>query len=131
MASSKKPPLIFYQKLGELFYAVAAADKLVHEDEYQALKDIVVLEWEKLEKENPSDAIYQMEVVFNWFDYEQLDAQSCFESFEEYRKENPQHFNQERKQLIWNTANAIANSYAGKNKSELIMLAKLQILLKD
>ena len=122
MGTMEKPQLLFYQKMGELFYAIAAADKVVRKTEYDMLKKIVSEQWKDLDDyEDPfhTDAAYQIEVVFDWFDYEQLDANDCFDSFAE------------RKKLIWKTANAIAGSFAGKNKSELIMLAKLKNLLSQ
>lgn len=134
MGNVDKPQLLFYQKMGELFYAIAAADKVVREVEYDTLKTLVIKKWKNLDGyEDPfhTDAAYQIEVVFDWFDYEQLDANDCFDSFADYKKENPKLFTPERKKLIWKTADAIANSFAGKNKSEEIMLAKLQTLLKD
>lgn len=134
MDTSEKPQLLFYQKMGELFYAIAAADKVVREAEYNALKNIVSEKWKDLDDyEDPfhTDAAYQIEVVFDWFDYEELDANDCFDSFEDYKKENPKLFTEERKKLIWETANIIANAFAGKNKSELIMLAKLKKTLKE
>ncbi len=134
MESTDKPQLLFYQKMGELFYAIAAADKVVRKAEFQALKDIVSKKWENLDDyKDPfhTDAAYQIEVVFDWFDYEQLDAGDCFDSFADYKKDNPKLFTPERKKLIWETANAIADSFAGKNKSELIMLAKLAKNLEE
>lgn len=128
-----KPQLIFYQKMGELFYAIAAADKVVRKAEYQSLKNIVVAQWKDLDDYKDSFgtyAAYQIEVVFNWFDYEQLDSKDCFESFADYKKENPKLFSKERKELIWKTANVLAASFSGKNKDELIMLAKLKSLLQ-
>lgn len=133
MDTSEKPQLLFYQKIGELFYAIAAADKVVRETEYNALKKIVSEKWKNLDDyEDPfhTDAAYQIEVVFDWFDYEELDANDCFDSFAEYKKEHPKLFTAELKQLILETAHLIAGSFAGKNKSELIMLAKLEMLLK-
>ena len=133
MDTTDKPQLLFYQKMGELFYAIAAADKVVRETEYQALKDLVTTEWKKLDNsQDPfhSDAVSQIEVVFDWFDYEQLDANDCFDSFADYKKNHPSLFTEERKKLILQTADAIASSFAGKNKSELIMLAKLNKILK-
>jgi hypothetical protein len=133
MENINKPQLLFYQKMGELFYAIAAADNVVRKTEYDALKNIVTEKWKDLDDyEDPfhTDAAYQIEVVFDWFDYEQLDANDCFDSFADYKKENPKLFTTERKKLIWETADAIASSFAGKNKSELIMLAKLKMLLK-
>ena len=134
MGNVDKPQLLFYQKMGELFYAIAAADKVVRKEEYNTLKTMVLEKWKNLDDyEDPfhTDAAYQIEVVFDWFDYEQLDANDCFDSFAEYKKENPKYFTQERKELIWETADAIASSFAGKNKSEVIMLAKLKILLNE
>lgn len=134
MGTVNKPELLFYQKMGELFYAIAAADKIVRKAEYNILKNIVSEQWKNLDDyEDPfhTDAAYQIEVVFDWFDYEQLDAKDCFESFADYKKEQPNLFTKERKDLIWRTANAIASSFADKNKSEVIMLAKLKMLLED
>lgn len=134
MENVDKPQLLFYQKMGELFYAIAAADKVVRKQEYDTLKTMVLEKWKNLDDyKDPfhTDAAYQIEVVFDWFDYEQLDANDCFDSFADYQKENPKLFTPERKKLIWNTADAIASSFAGKNKSEVIMLAKLKNLLKD
>jgi len=132
MDAMDKPKLLFYQKMGELFYAIAAADKVVKEEEYKALKDLVSTEWKKLDSckdQFNSNAVSQIEVVFDWFDYEQLDANDCFDSFADYKKANPNFFTEERRKIIWDTANAIASAFAGKNKSELIMLAKLKRIL--
>lgn len=134
MNHEDKPQLLFYQKMGELFYAIAAADKVVRKEEYNALKTMVIDKWKNLDNyEDPfhTDAAHQIEVVFDWFDYEQLDANDCYDNFAEYKKENPKYFTPERKELIWKTADAIATCFAGKNKSEVIMLAKLKIILNE
>ncbi len=134
MNTSKKPQLLFYQKMGELFYAIAAADNVVREAEFDALKKIVAEKWKDLDDyKDPfhTDAAHQIEVVFDWFDYEELDASDCFDSFADYKKEHPQLFTEERNRLIWETANVIAGAFADKNKSELIMLAKLKITLAE
>ena len=132
MEAEDKPQLLFYQKLGELFYAIAAADKTVREAEYKQLTKVVEEEWKSMDTFEDglgTDAAYQISIVFEWFDYEQLDANECFESFADYKKEHPKLFTKERKQLIWKTANAIASSFSDQNKSEVIMLTKLKILL--
>ncbi len=134
MGTIDKLQLLFYQKMGELFYAIAAADNVVRKEEYNTLKKIVAEQWKKLDSFEDSfgtDAAYQIEVVFDWFDYEQLDAKDCFDSFADYKNENPRLFSTARKELIWKTATAIATSFSGTNKSELIMLAKLKSLLLD
>ena len=55
---------------------------------------------------------------------------TCFKEFLEYKNEHTYFFTDTIKQLILKTANAIAAAFAGKNKSELIMLAKLDMELK-
>ena len=124
----------FYQKLGKLFYAIAAADNVVRKAEYHKLKEIVKTEWltvDDFEDDFHTDAAYQIEVVFDWLNNEQkLDAKIWFEDFMEFKEEHPQLFNDQVKKLILKTANAIAASFSGKNKSELIMLARLNIKLK-
>src|SRR5690606_27392815 len=107
MGTMDKPQILFYQKLGELFYSIAAADKEVRKTEYDVLKKMVVEEWKNLDTYEDlfhTDAAFQIEVVFDWFDYEQLDADVCFESFAQYTKEHPKLFTKERKHLIWKTA---------------------------
>jgi hypothetical protein len=134
MIYADKKQIIFYQKIGELFYAIAASDKVVRKQEFKALRKLVRTEWSSIddyEDEFHTDAVYQMEIVFEWFQYEQMDGEECFQSFSTFYNENKKLFNTERKRLIWKTVNAIANAFAGKNKSELIMLTNLLLLLKE
>lgn len=129
-----EPDLIFYQKAGELFFAIATADKIVREEEYDSLRKLVVSKWKNIEKLNDefgTNAAYQIEIIFKWFDHEQANAKECYDGFKDYFEANPNLFTYKRKQLILETANAIANSFAGKNKAELIMLSKLKLLLEE
>jgi hypothetical protein len=134
MNTSEKSQVVFYQKLGELFYAIAAADKVVRTKEYDALKNLVLSEWSLVDDykdEFDTDAVFQMEIVFEWFEYEGLEAQNCFDDFKNYYEENTHLFTFKRKELIWKTVNAIAQAFAGKNKSELIMLTHLHLLMQE
>lgn len=134
MKSIEKPDIIFYQSLGELFYAIAASDKTVKAEEYEALLKMVMDEWKIYEdvKDYYDESVgYQMEFVFKWFDYEHTDAQDCFENFCDFAKKNTAFFTKNKIELILKTAYSIANAYASKNKSELIMLTKLEMLFKD
>jgi hypothetical protein len=134
MAFTEKPEITFYQKVGELFYAVAASDKIVRKAEYEALKQLVRTKWSELDHTTDNfntEAIYQMEIVFDWFDYERMGADECFNNFENYVREHPEAFTAERKKLIMETANAIASSFSGKNKAELILLARLELLFSS
>ncbi|NND63692.1 MAG: hypothetical protein HKN48_10940 [Flavobacteriaceae bacterium] len=133
MYTSEEKHLLFYQKLGELFYSIAASDKVVRKSEYDSLKQLVKTEWTTIDDYKDAfktDAVYQMEIVFEWFNYEQMDADQCFQDFSEYYKENASQFTPERKRLIWKTANKIAAAFSGKNKSEVIMLSRLRLLMQ-
>lgn len=135
MMMTKQPPkLVLYQKLGELFYAIAAADKVIRKAEIDTLRTLVKSHWKNvdaLEDEYHSDASYQIEIVFDWLDDKKVNPNECFQDFKDFKKEHPNLFSITIKKLIWKTADAIAASFAGKNKAELIMLAKLKMLLQE
>ncbi len=79
--------VLFYQRLGELFYAVAAADKVVKKIEYTVLRKMVTDEWKDMddfEDAFHTDAAYQIEAAFDWFDYEERDADECFNNFKDF-----------------------------------------------
>ena len=131
MSKISKSEILFYQKLGELFYAIAAADRVVREAEYKVLTALVEEQWKAMddyEDQFGEDAAYQISIVFEWFDYERMDAEDCFISFSDYYKEHENTFYGKRKELIINTAQNIANAFKGTNKSELIMITKLKML---
>jgi hypothetical protein len=134
MTHVKKPDIFFYQSLGELFYAVAASDNIVKVEEYSVLLKMVLDEWKIYKNTNEfyNEAPgYQIEFVFKWFDYEHMDAQDCFKNFCDYARANSKLFTKDIIKLILKTTESIASAFASKNKSELIMLGKLQILLKE
>lgn len=122
-----------YQNLGKLFYAVALADKNVHPVEVEKLKETVKELWlpvDAIEDAFGSDAAYQIEIVFDWLKEEEKESELYFEEFKDFFKEHQGRFNEKMKALIWKTADAIASSFSGKNKSELILLSKIKALLK-
>lgn len=122
-----------YQSLGKLFYAIAMADKKVVPVEIEQLKKDVNTYWlsvDEVEDEFGTDAAYQIIIVFDWLLQEEKESQQYFDEFVDFYNEHSQKFNLEIKQLIWKTACDIALSFRGANKSELIILTKLRILLK-
>ena len=123
-----------YQHIGYLFYAVAAADKRITIEEVETLKTLVKNYWLDLESTDDrfgSDAAYQIEIVFDWLNESEWDSDICFSKFEDYYNNHKRLFTKNVISLIIKTASSIAESYAGKNKSELIILAKIEALLKE
>ena len=49
MSELNKSQLEFYQKTGELFFAVAAADKVIRKTEYDSLHNMIVDHWKNLD----------------------------------------------------------------------------------
>lgn len=127
--------LKFYQNLGKLFYAVAAVDLEVNEAEVKKLKEVVKKYWldvDATEDAFGSDAAYQIEIVFDWLNAtgNTADSKSYFDDFVAYKNEQSHLFTEKIKTLTMKTASKIAESFAGKNKSELMLLAKLNLELK-
>ncbi|TDQ30886.1 hypothetical protein [Zeaxanthinibacter enoshimensis] len=121
-----------YQHLGRLFYAVANADKKIHPKEIDALLKDVRRYWLDIDEgvdETGSDAAYQIEIVFDWLMAEEMEPQDHFKEFSDFYRENKELFSPRIKELTRKTARDIAGSFAGKNKSELILLAKIDQLL--
>ncbi|WP_298477061.1 hypothetical protein [uncultured Maribacter sp.] len=122
----------FYQNLGKLFYAIAMADKQVNSHEVQKLKEDVRKYWVPLDNTEDAygtDAAFQIEIVFDWLHLEEKESEYYYKEFLDFYKEHPTFFTPDINKIIWKTADDIASSFSGKNKSELILLAKLKQLL--
>jgi len=134
METKKKMTIQFYRNLGKLFYAIAASDGNVRPVEFEKLKSIIKKQWlevDNLEDTFGTDAAYQIEIVFDWLNEdEELNVKACFNDFINYKKNQNHLFTKEVRRLILKTTSAIAYAFSGINKSELILLAKLDLELK-
>jgi hypothetical protein len=122
----------FYQKLGYLFYSIAAADGHVASEEKDALHKMVLEDWITLEDSKDqfgTDAAYQIEVIFDFLIEKSLNGEKAYHAFETYFKENIELFGDEVIERIFHTSNRIAESFHSFNKSELISLTRLRLLL--
>ena len=134
MENTRKIGKELYENLGKLFYAIAMADSRVHAKEVSKLRSFIRKYWlevDELEDEFGTDAAFQIESVFDWAMDKEKDSEVCFDEFKEFYKDNSNMFSKFIKVLILDTANAISNSFSGKNKAELVMLGKLELLLKE
>lgn len=133
-----KPKIItteaFYQNLGKLFYAVAFTDKRVRPEEFSKLQVCVLeywLDYDDLKDVFDSDASFLIEMVFEGVEAFEEPADEMYDAFVTYKREQPHLFTEKAKILILETATSIARSFAGLNKSELVMLAKLKLEFKN
>ena len=135
MENKKEVNHKFYQNLGKLFYAMAAIDNNVRAEELDKLKDVVKKEWLTTNfidddfKENVEQSIIN---TFKWLhDDNEYNAEICYNSFLTFKKDHEPLFTEGMNTLILKTARAIAAAFSKVNKSELMLLAKLDMELKN
>ena len=124
----------FTKCLACLFYAIAAADKRVHEKEVAAFEKIIRSSWSDsliIANKGHTEQHYQVEKEFHRLVEKKSDPQRCFDDFVNFMTSNPEIFPDNVKKLIWKTANSIAIALSGMNKSELILLTKLKMFLQQ
>ena len=114
------------KNIGAIFYAIAKADGNLSYEEYCRFIDYTEKKWSHLSK----DEYKYMKETFNELQACNANPNTCYTNFVEYLRSNPALFTKDLKSLILKTANKIAHSFAGINKSELILLAKLSLELK-
>ncbi|WP_420322003.1 hypothetical protein [Flagellimonas sp.] len=134
MLNSEKISNEFYQNLGKLYYAMAMTDGMVRPVEVKRLRKYVRQHWldvDGMEDEFGTDSAFQIEIVFDWLQEEEKEGSEYFSDFESFYKEHPEKFEPKVKKLIIETADSIASSFAGKNRSEIVFLQELKNLLGD
>ncbi len=123
----------FYQMLGRVFYATAQADNHVHEKEVATLKQIVKDLWLDVEDatdEFSSDAAFQIEIVFDYLLENEIVVENVLEDLNEFKAIHTSLFTEKMSKLIMDTASKIAASFAQSNKSEVVFLSELWLVLK-
>src|SRR3970040_1260804 len=134
MKPSDKTMVRFYRQLGTIFYSIAAVDETVRQEEIKQLKKIIQKEWVPLEDtfdEFGSDSAYQIEIVFDWLVENKWDMEQTLSDLRLFRKEHSSLFTPQINALILKTSQAIATSFAGKNKSEHVLISQLNALLEN
>lgn len=133
MKPSNETMLSFYQQLGRVFYGIADADGTVRLNEVDKLYTVVKEYWLPLEAtfdQFDTDAAYQIEIVFSWLYENDWHEGDTLKKFGEYLQEHPKLFTEKNRQLIYDTAEKIAESFHGFNKKETTFLHELSSLLK-
>lgn len=120
----------FFKSLGELYYAIAISDNCVRDEEFYKLEEVLDNEWVSLDDFNLSSKA----IIVNMFKSLQItnssDAEVYYNNFVSFKRTHEILFNDKVKSLILKTATQITSSFSKQNKSELIMLSKLNIELK-
>ncbi|MBI3138581.1 MAG: hypothetical protein HYZ15_08360 [Sphingobacteriales bacterium] len=126
-------PRRLYKELGNLFYAIAAADKRIRPEERKTLHDEILFAWKHHENSTDrfgSDRAFLIEFEFETMEEEAATSENAYNLFERYFKENEKEFDQSSRVKIFNSARHIAESVRKINHEELIYLVRLKELLK-
>jgi hypothetical protein len=116
----------FYRHLAHLFYAFAAADRHIVIE--RSIVESVEQNWNfHFETFDAKEIIY---ATMRKLIEGKLDANMAFVSFEQYYDTHKEHFSPDLKLKIAEAADNITRSFSGRNKSELVMLSRLHLLLK-
>jgi hypothetical protein len=134
MDTKKNLVLKFHQNLGKLFFAMAAIDGSVRREEIDKLKEIVDKEWLLVHFDDDNLKLEAEQAIVNTFlwlyEDNEYNAEECYSSFLLFKNEHKALFTIDINKLIIKTARAIASSFSKVNKSELMLLARLDIELK-
>lgn len=122
-----------YAGLGYLFYSIAAVDGRVQEDEAEKLKELIARKWvplESSEDELGTDAAYYIEFSFDDANDQGMPPADAYARFKTTYEANKVHFDASLRELVFETAQAVAGAFAHYNRSELGKLAQLTILFE-
>jgi hypothetical protein len=125
-------PEAFYQKLGYLFYSIAHSDRRISAIELNTLQQIIREDWISLDDKLDaygSDTAYQIHIIFDFLREKEYNSESAYNVFTRYFQEHIHLFSDDILDRIFHSANRIADSLNGRNKSELRALARLHLLL--
>ena len=123
----------FYKELGNLFYAIAAADKNISAGEKKKLDDEVQFAWKHFDHTTDrfgSDRAFLIEFEFETLEDNNEPAEKAYKLFETFFLENRDEIDMNTRHRILNSARHIAESMRKINKEELKYLMRLKDLMQ-
>lgn len=123
----------FYKELGNLFYAIAAADNSITQKEKKKLDDEVQFAWKHYDHTTDrfgSDRAFLIEFEFETMEDASETAENAYQAFETFFREKEKEIDELTRKRIFNSARHIAESIRGINQEELRYLMKLKDLMK-
>jgi hypothetical protein len=128
-----KNPNTFYKQLGNLFYAIAAADKKISPEERDSLHKEIQYGWKHFDESTDrfgSDRAFVIQYEFDTMEDAFESSEEAFRAFSDYFRENEKEFDSASRKRIFNSARHIAESVRRINTPELDYLVRLKQLLK-
>lgn len=122
-----------YEKLGYLFYAIAAADGRVRQEEIDELRKTIQLCWLPLENSTDEFNTDASQYIFFSFDYlvvERMPPEEAYNIFEDYYKEHYRFFDDTIRHNLLSTAYSVSTVFREQNRNELDYLGRLEKLMR-
>ncbi len=118
---------LFFESLADLFYAIAVVDNRVRIAEKKKIKELVENDWTILNNDLDSQQIIfsRLKELFD----NKYDKEKAFLNFSDFFIRHREDFSQEIKDKIMYTVNKIAVAFAGRNKSESVLISRLYFLM--
>lgn len=126
-------PRQLYKELGNLFYAIAAADKKIRPEEKRTLHDEILYAWKHHDNSTDrfgSDRAFLIEFEFETLEDDAVSAENAYRLFESYFRRHEDEIDTSSRVKIFNSARHIAESVRKINHDELNYLLRLKSLLK-
>ena len=123
----------FYKELGNLFYSIAASDKIIDESERKKLDEEVQFAWRHYDHSTDrfgTDRAFLIEFEFETMEEEMVPAEKAYQSFKDYFEENEKQIDGLTRKRIFNSAIHIAESVRKVNSAEHKYLSRLKKLME-
>ena len=120
--------------IGYLVYSVACSDGKVEEAERQAVHSSIDENWKLLaDQEDPfgARALDFIDKMMTYLEEKGIDSEFAFEQFIGIYQENREKFTPVLKQFMINVCIHTGSSFNRMNKSELVLLSRIEKILKD
>jgi hypothetical protein len=119
----------FYQHLGNLLYSVSGIDGSIRPEEINKVKQLITRELLTLEDsvdEFGTDAAFLAEFQFDYCLENNVNPKESYDQFVHFFRENKNAISEGLRNMIFRITAAVAASFNGFNKKELIFLEDLK-----
>jgi uncharacterized tellurite resistance protein B-like protein len=120
--------------LSYLFYAVAHADRHVEDQERIKIHQVVNENWQLFIAKGDPFGVHAMELIDRMvleLRDEDFDNERAIDQFQEVFEKHPEFFTPEMKEFILEVCIRTANTFNQMNKSELVLLSRIERMLND
>jgi len=123
----------FYEELGNLFYAIAAADKKIIPEERKRVDDVIRFSWKLLNNGTDrfgTNEAYRIRFEFDTMEEFRSKPGDAWKSFLAYFNKNKKEMDHDLRLRVFNSASHIAEGMKSMNGEKKAYLTKLKKLMK-